>query len=87
LGEEEIINPMVSGPLNQAGNKNPAPRNLLKEEKSMDVENRIIPVVEDDQGEGYKDEVPPELMEQLSKLDEKLRKELFKNIQQKHSRK
>lgn len=36
----------------------------------MDAEGRMIPIVEDDQGEGFKDEVPPDLFEKYQKQAE-----------------
>jgi len=51
----------------------------------MDAEGRIIPVVEDDQGEGYKDLLDQHDLEQISELEKKLKKLQEKATQQEHS--
>lgn len=40
----------------------------------MDAEKRVIPIVEDDQGEGYKDLLDKYDLEQISDLEKKLKK-------------
>jgi len=35
----------------------------------MDPNGNIIPIVEDDQGEGYMDEVPPEILDKLTQME------------------
>lgn len=42
----------------------------------MDAGNNVIPIIEDDMGEGFKDEVPPEINEKLIEAEKKLRKAL-----------
>ena len=43
----------------------------------MDAEKRIIPVVEGDQGEGFKDPLDQHDLEQISELEKKLEKQLM----------
>lgn len=47
----------------------------------MDAEGRVIPIVEDDQGEGWKDP-----WEERDKLEKKLEKLQHKLARQKHSK-
>ena len=45
----------------------------------MSPDEEIIEIVEDDMGEGYKDEVPPELLDKLSDAENRLRKAMKKS--------
>lgn len=51
----------------------------------MDAERKIIPIVEDDQGEGFMDPLDKYDLEKISELEKKLNKERYSVIQEKHS--
>lgn len=51
----------------------------------MDAEKRVIPIVEDDQGEGYKDPLDKYDLEQISNLEKKLKKQQELLTELKHS--
>jgi hypothetical protein len=53
--------------------------------ENMDAEKRIIPIVEDDQGEGFKDPLDEYDLERLSDLEKRLKKEAERFAQMQHS--
>lgn len=52
----------------------------------MDADHRIIPIVDDDQGEGFMDILDKYDIEKISELNKRLEKERMKSDQKKHSR-
>ena len=52
----------------------------------MNADRRIIPIVEDDQGEGFMDILDKYDIEKISELNKRLEKERMKSDQKKHSR-
>lgn len=57
----------------------------LKEDE-MDADNRIIPIVEDDQGEGFKDPLDKHDLEKMSEFEKKIEKLRRRTTQEEHSR-
>ncbi len=52
----------------------------------MDADHEIIWIVEDDQGEGFKDPLDRYDIERLSDLEKQLKKQLYRTTQNKHRR-